>query len=748
MRTGSAALLVLVLAFNANTTRAEGSAQTGDNQSLDPKTVMFLDLTAGEVVNVSARAFRAISTLYSAPLFITMTDPTGSAEQHELTPLAGRFGDEVSVTPTSVDAPLQISVPEDGIYRFSFTQFVAPWDISVTAVPVPSVDPMNPEGERGRLYAEQWSFNAGTFSNAGATDSDFYVVTPAGTEGSNYVWLLDFEGLAGYVYDVAGNSLGLPPPDSRTSQAGAVVGYGAFAPEHNVYLNLPVTALGPSATPSVTFSGVSGSGMTLEGAGGQFRFQSNVAGTYQVVIDTDRNGEYDPTTSDAVVAGSCVIGGNDAVWDGLDGFGATVPSSVVPYTARLYLRIGEFHFAGWDIETAKPGLSIVGVDPQTDAQWSTQMFWDDRAILTGNPNDDPDPAETVLDGVASSSTRHEWGNFHGAGPGNIAYVDTWVFGAESSDDHALEVHALAADADGDGVTNAADSFPCDPTLSSTLFIPAEGVSAAVFYEDMWPTPGDLDFNDLVLAYNYAFGLDSEGKVRVITVNFTPRAAGAGYHSGIGLVLPIDSALISSVTRLVGGEDAAFHSWEAESSGTFIRVINDTRDLFLVEGEVILNTDPTKPVVSVNSVALRIELSTAVTLPTEDVPFDIFTFRSDDFGHEIHLPKYPGTAYMNAELFGTGVDGSREGWWFVDQTGLPFALSVPAISFYPLERLQIDQLFPNIIGFAASAGTAYTDYYSEGVVTENAFVAGSFGGAPPPPELLPISVVVGGTECGG
>ncbi|NRA34830.1 MAG: LruC domain-containing protein [Polyangiaceae bacterium] len=710
---------------------------------------MFLDLTAGEVVNVSARAFRATSTLYSAPLFITMTDPTGSAEQHELTLLAGRFGDEVSVTPTSVGAPLQISVPEDGVYRFSFSEFVAPWDISVTAVPSPSVDPMNPEGGRGRLYATQWSFNAGTFASSGATDSDFYVVTPAGTEGSNYVWLLDFEGLAGYVYDVAGNSLGLPPPYSRTSQEAAVegLGYGAFVPEHDVYLNLPVTALGPSATPVVTFDGVSGSGMTLEGAGGQFRFQSNVAGTYQVVIDTDRNGAFDPTTSDAVVAGSCKIGNNDAVWDGVDGFGASVPSSNVPYNARLYLRIGEFHFAGWDIETAKPGLSIVGVDPQTDAQWSTQMFWDDRAILTGDPNDDPAPPETVLDGVASGSTRHEWGNFHGAGPGNVAYVDTWVFGTESSDDHALEVHAAAADADGDGVTNAADSFPCDPALSSTLFVPAEGVSAAVFFEDLWPSPGDLDFNDLVLAYNYAFGLDSQGEVRVITVNLTPRAAGAGYHSGIGLVLPINSTLISNVTRLLGGEDAASHSWEAEGSGTLIRVLDDTRDLFLVEGQVILNTDPTKPVVNVNSVALRIELSSPVILSTEDVPFDLFTFRSTDVGHEIHLPKYHGTSYMNTGLFGTGIDGSIEGWWFVDRTGLPFALSVPAVSLYPLERLQIDELFPNIIGFAASAGTANTDYYSEGVVSENGFVAGSFGGAPPPPELLPISVVIGGTECG-
>ena len=103
--------------------------------------------------------------------------------------------------------------------------------------------------------------------------------------------------------------------------------------------------------------------------------------------------------------------------------------------------------------------------------------------------------------------------------------------------------------------------------------------------------------------------------------------------------------------------------------------------------------------------------------------------------------------MNPGLFGTGIDGSIEGWWFVDRTGLPFALSVPAVSLYPLERLQIDELFPNIIGFAASAGTANTDYYSEGVVSENGFVAGSFGGAPPPPELLPISVVIGGTECG-
>jgi hypothetical protein len=102
------------------------------------------------------------------------------------------------------------------------------------------------------------------------------------------VWLLDFEGMAGYVYNVAGNSLGLSGSFARTSQKGST---GAtFTPEYDVYLNLPITAKGPKNSPSISFEGVAGKGITLRGAGGTFRFRSNITGTYQIVIDTNRDG--------------------------------------------------------------------------------------------------------------------------------------------------------------------------------------------------------------------------------------------------------------------------------------------------------------------------------------------------------------------------------------------------------------------------------------------------------------------------
>ena len=46
MRTRFTVVLVLSLTISPDTAYAEGSAQTGDNQSLDPDTLMFVELEA------------------------------------------------------------------------------------------------------------------------------------------------------------------------------------------------------------------------------------------------------------------------------------------------------------------------------------------------------------------------------------------------------------------------------------------------------------------------------------------------------------------------------------------------------------------------------------------------------------------------------------------------------------------------------------------------------------------------------
>ncbi|MCU0653786.1 MAG: LruC domain-containing protein [Polyangiaceae bacterium] len=740
------ALAALLLAALHGEARAEGSAQTGDNQSLSTQTYIQVDVTAGEVINLAGRKFSMSpypGTFTTGNLSVSVTRPSGQSETLTLASGSGLLPSSASTTPAQISAPYRYTAPETGRYTLRFLSVVVPFDVTVTPDATTPVTPAAPPGGRGRIFSKGWYFDAGTFAQAGATSANFYVVTPGGTGDANHVWLLDFEGLAGYVYNVAGNSLGLNGAFARSSRPGS--SGATFTQEHDVFLNLPITARGDSTTPELDFEGVSGKGMTIRGSGGTFRFSSNVNGTYQIILDTNRDGNFDPSSADAVINGVAVIGENDASWNGKDSSGNDVPENGQPYAARLYLRLGEFHFAGWDIETARPGLGIFKVNPDTGVLTNATMFWDDRPVLTSNAADDPSPSETIPDGVSSSATRHAWGNFHSAGPGNNAFIDTWVFGTESSQATSIKIYGPSSDDDGDGVANAEDPYPCDPGKSSSIFIPGEGQLGLLMYEDKWPARGDLDFNDLVLAYNYEIVLNNAGVPVSLVASYTPMAIGAGYRGGFGVVLPVAASNIARVTRKVGNTKPVTHPFQAEGAGVLVDVSQDAREFFDIQSGYI-NTVATEPVATPRSVAIQIDLATPAAIDGALAPFDVFLFRSETPSHEIHLPSFQGTSRMNPALFGTAADGSTPGRWFVNNQGLPYALHVPVATLYPKEEIAIDQVFPAITTFAATAGASAQDFYQNNVVVTRAFSSGKSNQPRPQPQVLPRGEISLGGAC--
>ncbi len=298
--------------------------------------------------------------------------------------------------------------------------------------------------------------------------------------------------------------------------------------------------------------------------------------------------------------------------------------------------------------------------------------------------------------------------------------------------------ALAQDADLDGVSNFYDAFPCDSTVSAESFAPAEDTYGLMLIEDQWPAEPDLDSNDQVLAYNYALRHASDGRVVSLRLNLSVLAIGGIFTNGVVLHLPVDKALVQSVMLSTQGGPQVSLTPSAPDAELTVVLQRNLRDFFGGQGGQI-NSRADLARMPAGEMHLDVVFTTPVDLLASDAPYDLFLRRTGDASHEIHLPKFSGSALMNAGLFGTQFDGSVPGRRFVDEQGIPAILLLPEATMYPGEGKPISALFPGIALFASSGGVQGQGFYSTAVVASAGFVDVNGLGAPSPVAVVAIPV---------
>lgn len=483
---------------------AEGTAQVGANQDLtvDPyniggvdrvDTVLYVDIeNAGEVINVAAGNNSANAATRDVNVTVWDPDDLVVVDNVLLTPGAG-FMDTPDVAvdcSQPLTSTLQHVTTKTGAYRIELEvegndalgNSVDPFDITVTDAVTELVYPCaadadgnglldatednNPPGEAvqaylgGRLYSTVWSFNANSYANG--TDANFYVLVPGGTLGEDYVWLLDLNDLAGYVYEIAGNFTGVDSPNAGGVEVAGFsvpMGGNSYTPEFPVYLNHPSRATGINSAPTITnfyFVDDAGQDNTISPGTttniqdeGSFFFDSDVDGTYAIFIDANDDGIFDPTTADILLAGRAYVGNNEVVFNGLDNSGQ--PMEEGAHTAMLSLRTGEYHFVGADIESSRPGIRIFNADDPLSIESAT-MYWNDTMIT---PRLTFDLDEAYPGGVESGDyyteapdpgiNAHSWGEEDGASESDDTYIDTYVYGLD--DRQTLNVIIVGTEAD-------------------------------------------------------------------------------------------------------------------------------------------------------------------------------------------------------------------------------------------------------------------------------------------------------------
>ncbi|MBK6964362.1 MAG: LruC domain-containing protein [Bacteroidales bacterium] len=108
---------------------------------------------------------------------------------------------------------------------------------------------------------------------------------------------------------------------------------------------------------------------------------------------------------------------------------------------------------------------------------------------------------------------------------------------------------LNPDTDNDGVPDTFDEFPTDPARAFISYFPGESTYGTLAYEDLWPSTGDYDFNDLVVKYKFTQISNGNNEIVQINPSFIPIAAGANLNAGFGFQL--DNTMAGAVESVTG-----------------------------------------------------------------------------------------------------------------------------------------------------------------------------------------------------
>ena len=283
-----------------------------------------------------------------------------------------------------------------------------------------------------------------------------------------------------------------------------------------------------------------------------------------------------------------------------------------------------------------------------------------------------------------------------------------------------EYFAAPVDTDGDGVPDVTDDYPTDPLRAFDNFFPAAGF-ATLAYEDLWPSKGDFDFNDLVVDYRFKTVTNASNNVVEIFATFTIKAFGAGFYNGFGFQFP--NTNINAAHLTVTGYDLqegyinlAGNGLEQGQSKPTIIVYDNTYNIMQHPGQGIgVNTEEWAPFVTPETMDIYIAFTGTYTMAQVDIenfnPFIIINkFRND----EVHLPDYEPTDLAVTWQFGYADDDSDPSInrYYKTMTNLPWAINIPESFDYPIEKTVITSAHLKFAEWAESNGVLSPDWYQD------------------------------------
>ncbi|MEL6443314.1 MAG: LruC domain-containing protein [Bacteroidota bacterium] len=281
-----------------------------------------------------------------------------------------------------------------------------------------------------------------------------------------------------------------------------------------------------------------------------------------------------------------------------------------------------------------------------------------------------------------------------------------------------EANATPPDTDGDGVPDAQDDAPNDPTVATYEYGPARDQFGTLAYEDLWPGQGDYDFNDLVVDYNLRFARNAAGDLTKLDGQFVVKAIGAGYRNALALALPVDAAAVASVSgQRLGSGLFSVASTGAESGRTaaIVPVFDDANAILARPGGYFANTQTAAPYVApADTVEIGLVFAAPVAAPALSVTWlNPFLVSNQERGREVHLPNQMPSEGADVALLGSSQDRTEmgSGFTYKNERGLPWALHFADGFVYPTEQTPVTEAYTRFRAWAESSGLTNADWYT-------------------------------------
>jgi LruC domain-containing protein len=267
------------------------------------------------------------------------------------------------------------------------------------------------------------------------------------------------------------------------------------------------------------------------------------------------------------------------------------------------------------------------------------------------------------------------------------------------------------DTDKDGINDSFDDYPNDPNLAFNNYYTSSSLYGTLAFEDLWPSKGDYDFNDLVIDYNFNRISNAENKIVTLQGKFVVRAIGASYQNGFGFTIQgIDPSLVKSVsgTKYTEGfiQTNANGTEAGQSSATVIVFDNAWKHGFG-------NTRQDQPFIAADTITVNINLVKPIGANVFGMaPFNPFIIVNKERGKEVHLANYPPSDLVNKSYFGQSFDDTQPqiGKYYKSKGNIPWAINFPSKFQYPVEKVSIDKGHLKFLPWVLGEGIDYKNWY--------------------------------------